>query len=163
MAGDEIRRIEAVFGAISKIAAGEDVGPELHDAKCPRCGQSDFAKVADVYSDAVGRIQADPSEANVVRIGGLSDLRLVEKLRPPRAKSALTRVVLVAIPVGAIAYYVYSRFGDTAGQLAIVGAAVITVIVLLTSMRRVSDDHYQRRRRWDRLFICRNCGQLVSA
>ncbi len=162
MAGDEIRRIEAVFGAISKIAAGDDLGPDLYGAKCPKCGKSDFAKVADIYSEAVARIESNPAEANVVHVGDSSDLDLVEKLRPPRPKSAALRVLLVAIPVGAIAYYVYRRFGDSAGQLAIMAAIIVTVIVLLTSLRKVSDDHYHRRRRWDRLFMCRHCGQLVS-
>ena len=72
-------------------------------------------------------------------------------------------MLLVAIPLGVATYYVYSRFGDSIGQLAIVAALVITVIVLLTSMRRVSDDYYHRKRRWDKLFMCRECGQLVSS
>jgi hypothetical protein len=163
MAGDEIQKIEAVFGAISKIAAGDEPASDLSDAKCPKCGKSDFVRVSELYSDAVGRIEANPAEANVARIGGLSDLQIVAKLRPPRQKSVAARVILVAIPLGVATYYIYSRFGDSVGQLAIVAALVITVIVLLTSMRRVSDDYYHRKRRWDSLFMCRNCGQLVAS
>jgi hypothetical protein len=162
MAGDDIERIEAVFGAISKIAAGEDIDPQLVDARCPKCGKSNFARVSDLYSEAVGRIEENPANANAVHVGGMTSLRIVERLKPPRRKSAAGRVLLVGIPLGVGAYYVYRRFGDSLGQLAIVVAGVVTVIVLLTSLRRLSDEYYHSRRRWNSLFMCRECGQLVS-
>jgi hypothetical protein len=162
-AGDDIQRIEAMFGAISKIAAGEDIDPQLIDARCPKCGKSDFVRVSDLYSQAVGRIEENPANADIVHVGGLTDMRIVEKLKPPRRKTAASRVLLVGIPLGAGAYYVYTRFGDSLGQLAIVIAIVVTVIVLMTTLRRRSDEYYYARRRWNSLFMCRECGQLVSS
>jgi len=162
-AGDDIQRIEAMFGAISKIAAGEEIDTGLGDARCPKCGKSNFIRVSDLYSEAVGRIEENPAKANEVHVGGLSDMRIVEKLKPPRRKSAAGRVLLVGIPLGAGAYYVYRRFGDSLGQLAIVVAIVVTVITLLTTIRRLSDEYYHSRRRWNSLFMCRECGQLVAS
>lgn len=163
MPDDEIQRIEAVFGAISKIASGEEPESELHDAKCPQCGKSDFAHVPDVYSEAVARIEENPAEADTARVGGRSDAQIVERFRPPQRRSAALRVVAVAVPLGAIAAFVYLRFGDTLGQIAIGVAIVITVVVLMTTLRRVSDEYYDRRREWRMLFMCRNCGQVVRA
>lgn len=163
MADDEIRRIEAVFGAISRIASGEEPESELRDARCPKCGKSDFVRLSDIYSEAVGRLQEDPAEATVARIAGLSDAQLVEKFRPPERRSAALTVALVAVPMGAVAAFLYIRFGEGVGQLAIGVAIVVTVIVLMTTLRRVSDDYYARRRRWNGLFICRQCGQVVTS
>jgi hypothetical protein len=163
MANDDIERIEAVFGAISKIAAGEEAQPELGDAKCPRCGGQAFAHVPDVYSEAVARIEVDPKSASAVHIGGLTDLEIVKKLRPERRKSAALPTLIAAIPLAAAATYTYWRFGDSAGQLAIMGAIVLTLVVLLTMVRRKSDDFYHRRQRRNRLFMCRSCGQLVTS
>lgn len=163
MADDEIRRIEAVFGAISRIASGEEPESELRDARCPKCGKSDFARLSDTYSEAVGRLQEVPAEATVARIAGLSDAQLVEKFRPPERRSAALTVALVAVPMGAVAAFLYMRFGEGVGQLAIGVAIVVTVIVLMTTLRRVSDDYYARRRRWNGLFMCRHCGQVVTS
>lgn len=163
MADDEIRRIEAVFGAISRIASGEEPESELRDARCPKCGKSDFARLSDIYSEAVGRLQEVPAEATVARIAGLSDAQLVEKFRPPERRSAALTVALVAVPMGAVAAFLYMRFGEGVGQLAIGVAIVVTVIVLMTTLRRVSDDYYARRRRWNGLFMCRHCGQVVTS
>ena len=163
MADDEIRRIEAVFGAISRIAGGDEPESELRDARCPKCGKSDFARLSDIYSEAVGRLQEDPAQAIVVRVAGLSDAQIVEKFRPPERKSAALTVAVVAVPMGAVAAYLYKRFGEGVGQLAIVVAIVVTAIVLLTTLRRASDDYYARRRRWSGLFMCRHCGQVVMS
>ena len=163
MADDEIRRIEAVFGAISRIAGGEEADSELRDARCPKCGKSDFARLSDIYSEAAGRLQDDPAEATAVRVAGFSDAQIVGKFRPPERKSPALTVALVAVPMGAVAAYLYTRFGEGLGQLAIGVAVVVTVIVLLTTLRRVSDDYYARRRRWSGLFICRHCGQVVTS
>lgn len=162
MADDEIQRIEAVFGALSKIAAGEEPDTELHDARCPRCGRSEFAHAADIYAEAVAHLTEEP-DADVARVGGLTDRQLVARLRPPQRKSAALKVLAVAIPLGAAAAFAYLRLGEVIGQVAIGVAIVITVVVLMTTLRRVSDDYYDRKSRWNRLFICRNCGQLVSS
>ena len=163
MADDEIRRIEAVFGAISRIAGGDEPESELRDARCPKCGKSDFARLSDIYSEAVGRLQEDPAQAIVVRVAGLSDAQIVEKFRPPERKSAALTVAVVAVPMGAVAAFLYKRFGEGVGQLSIVVAIVVTAIVLLTTLRRASDDYYARRRRWSGLFMCRHCGQVVMS
>jgi hypothetical protein len=163
MADDEIRRIEAVFGAISRIAGSEEPDSEMRDARCPKCGKSDFAHLSDIYSEAVGRLQEDPAQATVVRLAGLSDAQLVENFPPPQRKSPALRVAVIAIPMGALAAYLFKRFGEGLGQLAIGVAVVVTAIVLLTTLRRVSDDYYARRRRWSGLFICRHCGQVVTS
>src|SRR5262249_30705874 len=135
----------------------------LGDARCPKCGKSDFIRVSDLYSEVVVRIEENPASANEVHVGGWKDGRIAARLKPPRRKSAVGRMLLVAIPLGAGAYYVYRRFGDSLGQLAIVVAIVATVIVLLTSLRRLSDEYYHSRRRWNSLFMCRECGQLVAS
>src|SRR5215471_3666267 len=103
MAQDDIERIEAVFGAISRIASGEEPDSGLHDARCPKCGGSNFARVSDLYSDAVTRLQTNPEEARVARIAGMSDLQVVAKLGPPRPKSAVMRVIAIGVPLIAIA------------------------------------------------------------
>lgn len=161
MADDEIQRIEAVFGAISKIAAGEEPDSELRDARCPKCGQSSFAHAPDLYAEAVGRLEENPGEANTVRVAGLSDAQILARFRPPRRGSAALTVSLFALPLGAAAAFVYLRFGETLGELAIGVAVVVTVIVLMTTLRRLSDEYYDQRRLWNSLFMCRNCGQLV--
>jgi hypothetical protein len=163
MADDEIRRIEAVFGAISRIASGEEADAELRDARCPKCGKSDFARLSDIYSEAAGRLQDDPADATAVRVAGFGDAQIVEKFRPPERKSPALTVAMVAVPMGAIAAFLYKRFGEGVGQLAIGVAVVVSVIVLLTTLRRTSDDYYARRRRWTGLFICRHCGQVVTS
>lgn len=163
MADDEIHRIEAVFGAISRIAAGEEPESELRDARCPKCGKSEFTRLSDIYSEAMGRLQENPADASVARIAGLSDEQIVAKFRPPQRKSAALAVALVALPMGAAAAFLYVRFGETIGQLAIGVTIVVSVIVLLTRLRRSSDDYYDRRRRWNGLFMCRHCGQVVTS
>jgi hypothetical protein len=165
MADDEIQRIEAVFGALSKIAAGESEAPDagLQDARCPKCGKSDFVRVSDLYSEVVARLQEDAADADAVRIAGLTDRQLVARLAPPQRRSAAFRVAMVAIPLGAIAAFAYLRLGDVIGQLAIGLAIVVTIVVLMTTLRRVSDEYYDRKARWNRLYMCRSCGQLVSS
>lgn len=163
MADDEIERIEAMFGALSRITSGEEPDSGLDDARCPKCGKSDFARATDIYSEAAARLQEEPAAADSPRLAGLSDRQLVAKLSPPQRKSAALSVSLVAVPLGALAAFAYLRLGSTIGQIAIGVAIVATVIVLMTTLRRVSDDYYDRRSRWNRLFICRNCGQLVAS
>lgn len=164
MANDKLEGLEwleAAMGAVSKIAP--DADPELVGARCPKCEASDFIRVSDLYSEAIGRLQENPDAATSHRVGGLSDQQIVAKFRPPRQRSLLGMGVLVAVPLGAIAYYLYGRFGESTGQLAIMVAIIVTAVVLLTSARRFSDQYYHRRRRWNSLFMCRRCGQLVAS
>lgn len=163
MADDEIERIEAVFGALSRIASGEEPDTGLPDARCPKCGKADFARVSDLYAEAATRLQEAPSESDAPRLAGLNDRELVARLSPPQRKSVTLRVAVVAIPLGVVAGFVYMRFGETFGELAIGLAIVVSVVVLMTQLLRASDDYYDSRSRWNRLFICRNCGQLVSS
>lgn len=162
MANDGLERFEAVLGAISKITSDTSDTADLVGARCPKCHASSFARVSDLYPEAVGRLEEQPESANVVRVGGLTDLQLVKKLSPPRRKSALGIVLAVAVPLAAVAYFLYRRFGDNAGELAAVGGLVITTIVFLTTLRRQSDAYYHGRRRWNSLYVCRQCGQLVA-
>jgi len=165
---DELERFESVMGALSKSLSGESED-ELTGARCPKCESSSFIRVSALYEDAVRRL-SDASEGNgsgggasIVREGGRTDAEIVERLGPPQRRSALRRVIVVAIPLAIAAFYVYRRFGGTIGQAAIVGTLVVTLIAFLTTARRLSDDYYARRNRWNRLFMCRQCGQLVSS
>jgi len=160
MADDGLERFEAALGAISKITSEDR---DLVGARCPACGASDFVKIADLFAEAAGRLEEQPGSADAVREGGMTDAQIVKKFSPPRQKSAAGRVLAVAIPLSAIAFYLYRRFGDTVGQSAIAAAVVVTVIVLLTTLRRLGDEYYHRRRRWNSLFMCRRCGQLVAS
>jgi hypothetical protein len=166
MAHDELERFEAVMGALSKSLSG-DADEELTGARCPKCEASSFVRVSEVYADAVRRLSDAESEAangdNAARHGGRTDAEIVERLAPPQRRSALRNVAVVAVPLSAAAFYVYRRFSDTLGQAAIAATLVITAIVFLTTARRLSDDYYARRSRWNKLFMCRRCGQLVSS
>lgn len=161
MAEDKLRQVEAILGAVSKITSDE-VDGELLDARCPRCNWSGFAQVTDLYSDALGRIEEDPAQADVMRDGGMTNAQMVEEFKPPVRKSPTLRVLATAILLGAPAYYVYQRFGETPGQFAFIGAGVATVVVLMTSLRKFSDAYYDARRQWRHLYMCRKCGQLVE-
>ncbi|HTE47204.1 MAG TPA: hypothetical protein VK636_18285 [Gemmatimonadaceae bacterium] len=164
MAQDGLQWFEAAMGAVSKINVDADVGDdELIGARCPKCEGSSFIKVSTLYGQAVGRLE-DPSDAEPAgQQGGMTDLEIVAKLHPPRRSSAAGVTIAVAIPLAAIDLYVYKRVSEVAGQVCIVASAVVTVIVLLTTLRRFSDKFYHRRRRWNSLFLCRNCAQLVAS
>jgi len=161
MADEELRWIEAALGAVSKLNVDE-TQPDLEGARCPKCDASNFAKVSDLYSESVGRLE-DGGDPTAVRDGGMTDTQVVAKFRPPRRKSAFVLTAFVAAVVGGGAYYVYRRFGDNAGQVAAMVAGVVTVIVLMTTIRRLSDQYYHRRKRWNSLYMCRQCGQLVAS
>ena len=166
MADDELERFEAVMGALSKSLSGED-DDALTGARCPKCEASSFVRVSEIYADAVRRLSdagSEPSDVgNVGREGGRTDAEIVERLGPPRRRSALRRVIAVAAPLSLAAFYAYRRFGDSIGQAAIAATIVVTAIVFLTTARRLSDDYYARRARWNRLHMCRRCGQLISS
>lgn len=162
MADDELRWIEAALGAVSKLNADE-TQDDLRGAHCPKCNASNFAKVSDLYSESVARLEQEPDSARTVRDGGMTDIQIVEKFRPPRRKTAASPTLAVAIPLGATTFYLYRRFGENVGQISAVVAGVVTVAVLMTSLRRLSDQYYHRRQRWNSLFMCRQCGQLVAS
>jgi hypothetical protein len=161
MADESLERFEAALGAIAKITSEGD--SELVGARCPKCEASDFARVADLFAEAVDRIEENPDSAKAVGVGGLTDLQIVQKFRPPRRKSPVPLVIATAIPLGAGAFYLYQHYSDTIGQAAIIAAIVIVVMVFLTSLRRLGDRYYHDRRRWRSLFMCRKCGQLVAS
>lgn len=162
MADDELKWIEAALGAVSKLNADED-HDDMRDARCPKCDASSFVSISDLYAQSVGRLEKQPDSASTVRDGGMTDMQIVRKFAPPGRSSALGVTIAVAIPLGAGAFYSYRRFGENLGQIAIAVAAVVTVIVFMTSLRRYSDQYYHRRRRWNSLFMCRKCGQLVAS
>lgn len=158
---DGLERFEAMLGAISKITSGDE---GLVGARCPQCGASNFAKVSDLFDEARGRLEEQQDgSAGVVREGGMTDRQIVEKFRPPQRRSALGRAIAVAVPLSAVAFYLYRRFGETAGQFSAAAALIATAIVLMTSLRRLSDEYYSRRRRWNSLHMCRQCGQVVAS
>jgi hypothetical protein len=159
---DELQWIEAAMGAVAKIG-GEVEDDELIGARCPKCESSAFAKISDLYIDAVGKIEDDPDAAKAVNAGGLTNMEIVRRFPPPRKKSPTILLIAVAIPLGALIYYVYKRFGDLPAQGAGMASVIILAIVFMTSLRRYSDKHYHQRRRRNSLFMCRKCGQLVSS
>lgn len=160
MADDGLERFEAALGAISKITSDDK---ELVGARCPKCEASDFARVSDLYSEAIGRLEDEPDSGDVIREGGMTDRQMAGKFAPPPQKSPFIAVIGVAIPLAAGAVYVYRRYGDWPGEVAAVVGVVVTVVVLMTSIRRVSDQYYSRRRRWRSLHMCKKCGQLVAS
>ena len=159
MADDGLEKFEAALGAISKITS-EDT--ELVGARCPKCEASDFVKVSDLYTEAVGRLQEQPDAPGPVREGGMTDRQIVAKFTPPRRKTVAGVVIAFALPLSGGAYYVYWRFGNTPGQIAAAASVILMAIVLMTSLRRLSDQYYNQRRRWRSLHMCRRCGQLVA-
>jgi len=160
MAGDELRWIEAALGAVSKLNADEAVD-DLRDARCPKCRESDFVAVSDLFSESVARLADNPDSA--LTVGGMTDRQIAAKFRPPRRTSAIGTTLLVAIPLGAAAYYGYRRLGGDVGQIGIAAAIVVTVVVFITRVRKYSDEYYHRRQRWNSLYMCRRCGQLVAS
>jgi hypothetical protein len=136
VADDELERFEALLGAFNSSLSGED--DRLEGAKCPKCQAASFIRVSQLYEDAVHRLGEHGDDARGI-------------------------VLAVAVPLAAIAFYVYRRFGESIGQAAIGVAIIVTVIVFLTSLRRLSDDYYARRNEWNKLYMCRRCGQLVAS
>jgi hypothetical protein len=159
---DELQWIEAAMGAVSKIS-GEVEEDELIGARCPKCESTAFAKISDLFIDAVGRIEENPDDAKVVNTGGMTNLEIVARFPPPKKKSPTILMVLLLVPLGAGDYYLYRRFGDLIGQGAMMATLILLAIVFMTSLRRYSDKHYYQRRRRNSLFMCRKCGQLVSS
>jgi len=158
MTDDGLAWFENVLGK-----ASNDEQADMSDARCPKCNARDFIKIADLYVESLGRQEegAEPSEP--AREGGLTDAQIIKKFAPPRQKSAVVVALAVAVPLAAAAYYVYRRFGEIPGQTSFVVVGVVTIVVLMTKARSLSDKYYHQRRRWNRMFMCRKCGQLVAS
>jgi hypothetical protein len=151
---DELQWIEAAMGAVSKIS-GEVEEDELIGARCPKCEATSFAKISDLFIDAVGRIEENPDDAKVVNTGGMTNIEIVQRFPPPRKKSPTLLIIALVIPLGAL--------GELPAQGAGMASVILLSIVVMTSLRRYSDKHYYQRRRRNSLFMCRSCGQLVSS
>lgn len=158
MAADQSNPFEAILGALRD---PDDTSPGLGDARCPNCHASDFVKASDLFAEAVRHIETT-GDASAAAPGGSTYGAVVEKFRPPRPRSVVGRAIVVALPLILVCVWVFRRFGSLAGQFASIAAAVITVIAVLTRIRQLSDDYYDRRQRWDRLYVCRRCGQVVK-
>ena len=154
---DEEKWLEGVLGA----AAGEGPPPDMTNARCPKCNAQEFAKISELYTESIIRLE-DGEPSNVKRAGGLTDAQIVREFAPPTRGSAVVATAVVAVPLGAAAFYVYRKYGDNVGQIAAVAAIVITAGVFLTRMRAYSDKYYHARTRWNRMYMCRNCGQRVA-
>lgn len=161
-ADDSLRQFEALLGAISNITEGKE-SEGLVDARCPQCNASDFAKVADLYDAAMMRFHINEGVDEVPRDAGLTDGEVLKRFAPPKPTRVAPRVVLVALIFGGAAGYAYKRFGESVGMIAILVAIVAVVFTLLTRMRAASDDYYNGRARWRKLYICRQCRQVVKA
>jgi hypothetical protein len=157
MPDDDLRWLEGMLGAASK-----DERADMRGARCPACGASDFISVSDLYAESLGRIEESGGPGAIPRDGNFSPDEIVRKFAPPRQRSALAVAIGVAIPLAAIAFYAYRRFGDTIGSTSAIIAAVATVTVLMTFARKFSDEYYYARRKWNRLHVCRKCGQVVA-
>src|SRR5438046_2437789 len=105
MADDELGRFEAVMGALSKSLSSDDVDDALTGARCPKCQASSFVRVSELYDDAVRRLSEHGDVADAVREGGRTDSQIVERLGPPRRRSALRIVIAVAVPLAVVAFY----------------------------------------------------------
>ena len=144
MTDDGLAWFENVLGA-----ASNDEQADMSDARCPKCNARDFVKIADLYIESLGRLE-EVGSSGAPREGGLTDGQIIKKFAPPRQQSAVVVALAVAVPLVAIAFYVYRRFGEIPGQTSFVVAAVVTIMVLMTKARSLSDKYYHARRRWNR-------------
>ena len=159
MSDDRLEWLHAAVNAVSKLDSEDH---ELRDARCPKCNASAFVNAADLYYESAARLEDAPNAPAEARAGGMTDQQIVRRLRPPHRKSALRPAALVALPLGAGAFFVYRRFGPGIGQLAVVAAFLVTLTVFMTWLRRYSDEYYARRKTWRSLHVCSRCGQLVA-
>src|SRR6185312_14344430 len=136
MPDDEIRKIEAILGAISNITSEREEAP-LVGVRCPKCGWTSFAKVETVYDGAVERLE-NPGAESSTRDAGLTDREIIRRFSPPRRRSATVPTILLAIVLGGAAVYIYNRFGDLPGQLSGIAAFVIVLMFFVTRTRKLS-------------------------
>jgi hypothetical protein len=160
---DELRQFEAVLGAIGKLPLGEDESGNLDGAKCPSCGWSGFAKISDVYHESSVRVHAEPENADVKREIGMSDNEIVRKFAPPKRKSVVPTLAIAVVILGGVAYETYRRYGDNLGTIAILVAVVALATITLMTLRKNSDTYFYSRKRWNKLYRCRKCGQVIAA
>src|SRR4051812_32290293 len=106
MAKDNSAWLENILSA----GVGSDAPPDMRDARCPKCGASDFAPISDLYSESAYRLEDGTEPADVARASGMTDTQIARKFAPPRRKSAVGPMLVVALPLAAAAYYVYHRF-----------------------------------------------------
>lgn len=158
MSPDGLDGFEAMIGAFANLGERE---PGLGDARCPKCDARDFVKVEELFDAAVRRSEIEGSVSTTPGIGGLSDEQVIVKFRPPRRRGAKMRTVAITIPIAIAAYFVYRRFGEVAGEFALMATAVIAIMTFLTTTRRLSDQYYERRAAWLKLYLCQRCGQVV--
>lgn len=158
MTDDGLAWFENVLGA-----ASNNEQADMSDARCPKCNARDFVKIADLYVESLGRLEEGTEPSGAAREGGLTDAQIIGKFAPPRQKSALVVALAVAVPLAAIAFYVYRRLGEIAGQSSFVLVGVVTIMVMMMMSRSYSDKYYRARRKWNRMFMCRKCGQLVAS
>ena len=161
MPDDEIRKIEAILGAISNITSEREEAP-LVGVRCPKCGWTSFAKVETVYDAAVARLE-DPNAESSTRDAGLADREIVLRLAPPTRRSATIPTIVLAVALGGAAGYIYHRFGELPGELSGIAAFVIVLMFFLTRTRALSDAYYDAARSWRHRYMCRKCGQLVES
>ena len=161
MPDDEIRKIEAILGAISNITSEREEAP-LVGVRCPKCGWTSFVKVETVYDAAVARLE-DPGAESSTRDAGLTDREIIRRLAPPTRRSATIPTVALLVVLGGAAAYVYKRFGDLPGEISGIAVFVIVLMFFLTRTRALSDAYYDAARRWRRSYMCRKCGQLVES
>jgi hypothetical protein len=154
---DDDKWLEGVLGA----ASGEGPPPDMRDARCPKCNAQDFARIADLYTESIIRMEDGQSTGEKVA-GGLTDAQIIREFVPPSRSSSLVATLVAAVPLAAGVFYVYHRYGDDTGQIAAVAGIVIIVGVFLTRTRAYSDKYYHARTRWNRMYMCRNCGQRVA-
>jgi hypothetical protein len=148
-----------MLGALSSLGERES---GLVDARCPKCNAADFAKVSDLFYDTVRRAEASGLRDDVpAGQGGMTDEQIIVKFKPPRRQSPLRRTIIAAIPIAVAAFLVYRRFGELGGEVALVASLVILITVFMTTARRLSDAYYDRKQRWNKLYMCRKCGQVV--
>jgi DNA-directed RNA polymerase subunit RPC12/RpoP len=157
---DGLEGFEAMVGAFSNLGK-EEAG--LGDARCPKCGARDFVSAPDLYSEAVRRVDESGDSSAAAGPAGMTDAQILGRFSPPRRRTATARAAIVAVPLAAGSFFIYQRFGAVPGQFAIIVTIVLTVITYMTTARRLSDEYYDRRTAWNRLYICRQCGQAVKA
>src|SRR5437764_8142347 len=108
---------------------------DMRDARCPKCNASEFMKVSDLFAESVARLEDKSAPAGELREGGLTDAQILKKFEPPRRHSAVGMMLAVAVPLAAISFYLYRRFGDNLGQISVAVTLVVSAVVLLTKMR----------------------------
>jgi len=160
MPNDDLARFEAVITAMGKMTTDEN--GELEDARCPSCNGSSFASIQDLYSESAGRIEEDPSQAEMKRTWDMSDADIVRKFKPPKQRSAMGLGLIMLVVLGVADFFVYRYFGDTPAKMGGIAAVIILTMVVLMSARRFSDTYYAQRRRWRKTYKCRKCGQLIG-